>query len=143
MGATIIEPEVSRMLPALTEENRAFYTGGAGGQLLITRCQACRRWVHPPAAACAACGGALRPEPVSGKATIFTYTLNAQKFHPEHQTPNLIAIVVLDEQDDLRVVTNIVGATVEDLSIGMPVQVLFENHGEIFYPVFEPARSAA
>jgi uncharacterized OB-fold protein len=143
MAATIIEPEVSRMLPALTDENRAFYTGGADGRLLITRCDACDRWVHPPTATCATCGGPLRPEPVSGKATVFTYTLNTQKFHPEHQTPNLIAIVVLDEQDDLRVITNIVGAGIEDLSIGLPVQVLFERHGEIFYPVFEPTRSDA
>jgi uncharacterized OB-fold protein len=92
-------------------------------------------------AACPTCDGPLVPEPVSGKATIFTYTLNTQKFHPDQVPPNLIAIVVLDEQDDLRLVTNIVDATFEDLSIGMPVEVLFERHGEVFYPLFRPARS--
>jgi uncharacterized OB-fold protein len=143
MAATIIEPEASRMLPELTDENRGFYTGGADGQLLIQRCATDGRWIHPPVAACPTCGGALHDEPVSGKGTIFTFTLNLQKFHPDHQPPNLVALVALDEQDDLRIITNIVGATVENLWCGMPVQVLFERHGEVFYPVFEPTRSEA
>jgi uncharacterized protein len=143
MNPTILEPTASRMLPALTDVNRDFFTGGATGQLLIQHCASCDRWIHPPTSACPTCDGPLEAKPVSGRGTVFTYTLNLQKFHPEHETPNLIAIVVLDEQDDLRVVTNIVGATVEDVSIGMPVEVAFERHGEIFYPVFEPLRSAA
>jgi uncharacterized OB-fold protein len=80
---------------------------------------------------------------VSGRGTIYTFTLNTQKFHPEHHTPNLIALVLLDEQDDLRVVTNIVNATEDDLAIGLPVRVLFEHHGDVYYPVFELTGSAA
>jgi uncharacterized protein len=141
MSADIVEAANPRLLPPLTDAYRPFLTGGGQGQLLIQRCDSCDRWVHPPVAACPTCDGPLVAQPVSGKATIFTYTLNTQKFHPDQVPPNLIAIVVLDEQDDLRVITNIVDATFEDLSIGMPVEVLFERHGEIFYPLFRPARS--
>ncbi|MFI5042327.1 MAG: zinc ribbon domain-containing protein [Acidimicrobiales bacterium] len=49
MGAPIIEPALPRVLPTLTDHNRAFWTGGATGELLIQRCGACRRWMHPPA----------------------------------------------------------------------------------------------
>jgi uncharacterized protein len=141
MSAAIIDPVGPRLLPAVTDENRAFFTGGAEGRLMIQRCASCRRWVHPCTALCPACDGPLVAEPVSGSGTVFTYTLNSQQFHPDQVPPNLIAIVVLDEQDDLRLVTNIVDASIDDLSIGMPVEVCFERHGEVFYPVFRIVRS--
>lgn len=50
----------NRTIPALTEENRAFWTGGASGELLIHRCGSCRRWVHPPVEACDVCSGVRR-----------------------------------------------------------------------------------
>jgi uncharacterized OB-fold protein len=138
MSTVIIEPVGFRMLPALNELNRAFWTGGANGQLLIQRCAACRRWVHPPTSACPTCEGPVRPEPVSGRGSVYTFTVNAHQFHPEVDPPNLIAIVQLDEQDDLRIMTNIVGCDPGAVRCGLPVQVLFERHDEVFYPLFAP-----
>jgi uncharacterized protein len=129
-----------RMLPALDDLNRPFWTGGANGELLIQRCGTCRRWVHPPLAQCPACAEALAYEPVSGTGTIFTFTLNEQQFHPDVPPPYIIAIVVLDEQDDLRLPTNIVNADAGALEIGAPVRVVFEQHDEVFVPIFEPSR---
>ena len=127
-----------RILPTLDDLNRPFWTGGANGELLIQRCAACRRWVHPPVNACPACEGALVAEAVSGHGTIFTFTVNEQQFHPDVAPPYVIAIVVLDEQDDLRLPTNIVNADSDTLQVGTPVRVLFEQHGEVFVPIFEP-----
>ena len=129
-----------RILPTLDDLNRPFWTGGANGELLIQRCAACRRWVHPPVNACPACEGALVAEAVSGHGTIFTFTVNEQQFHPDVAPPYVIAIVVLDEQDDLRLPTNIVNADSDTLQVGTPVRVLFEQHGEVYVPIFEPAR---
>lgn len=136
---TIIEASSPRVLPQLTDANRAFWTGGASGQLLVSRCIACRRWVLPPCLECPACEAATSPEPVSGRAKVWTWTLNTQQFHPGVQPPNLIAIVVLDEQEDLRVVTNLIECEEGDVRVGMTVTVRFEDHGEIFYPVFTPS----
>src|ERR1700730_12891354 len=124
------------MLPKLPARNRAFWTGGAGGELLIQRCRACRRWVHPPAGRCPTGGGEVAPEPVSGRGTVFTFTVNMQRFHPDVPPPNVIAIVTLVEQDDLRIPTNIVRCDEAELSCGLPVRVLFEHHGDVYYPVF-------
>ena len=55
------------MRPAIDDVTRAFWTGGLEGELRIQFCDACDRWVHPPAAACAECGGPLEPRPVSGR----------------------------------------------------------------------------
>jgi uncharacterized OB-fold protein len=130
--------DAGRILPLVTDENRAFWTGGARGELLILRCRACGRWIHPPTSSCAACGGELRAEPVSGRGTVFTFTVNAQPFDSTIPLPYVIALVELVEQADLRLLTNVVNCAPGDVTIGMPVHVIFEDRGEIFLPVFEP-----
>jgi len=137
-GATI-EATAPRLLPKLTDANRAYYTGGAAGVLLIQRCDGCGRWAAEQSDRCDACDGPLMPQPVSGDGTVFTFTVNWHQFHPEVAPPNVIAIVQLAEQDDLRIPTNIVAVDHDALRCGLPVHVVFEQHGEIYYPVFEPS----
>jgi uncharacterized OB-fold protein len=127
-----------RILPTLTPENRYFWTGGADGKLLILRCSNCGRWVHPPARACPDNRGDLVPETVSGKGSVFTFTINRHPFNPAVAPPYVIAIVELPEQVGLRFMTNIVSCEPDAVTIGMPVRVVFEEHGEIFVPLFEP-----
>jgi uncharacterized OB-fold protein len=130
------------MLPTLDEHNRAFWTGGGGNQLLITRCVRCELWVSPPAADCPECGGELHPRPVSGRGTVFTYTVNHQPFNPAVPVPYVVAIIELDEQPGLRIATNIVDCEPDSVRVGLPVEVRFERQdvdGEVaFVPVFAP-----
>jgi uncharacterized OB-fold protein len=128
----------ARMLPPLTDLNRAFWTGGADGLLLVQRCERCGRWQHPPEAACASCGGSVRAEPVSGAGTVYTFTVNHHPFNPAVPVPYVIAMVVLDEQDDLRLLTNLVDVDPAAVDIGLRVRVAFERHGEHWVPVFMP-----
>lgn len=135
----------ARMLPKLHEHNRAFWTGGAQGQLLIAQCTGCALWVSPPAADCPDCGGALVARPVSGRGTVFTYTVNYQPFNPAVPVPYVIAIVQLDEHADLRIATNIVDCEPDSVYVGLPVEVRFERHTlgnedyeSVFVPVFAP-----
>ena len=127
-----------RILPALDDANRAFWTGGADGRLVLERCDACDRWQHPPTGTCERCGGTTSSAPASGRGTVFTYTVNHQQYHPEVPPPYVIAIVELDEQPDLRIVANIVDCAEPELRIGLPVEVGFEAHGEHHVPVFAP-----
>ena len=127
---------IPRILPPLTEVNRPYWTGGAQGSLLIERCGTCRRWQHPPTGTCAECGGAATPEPVSGKGTVFTFTVNHQQYHPDVPPPYVIAVVELSEQPDLRLPSNLVDCEPDEVHIGAAVRVRFEQHGEVFVPVF-------
>lgn len=127
------------MLPDLTDVTRPYWTGGRAGELLVLYCATCDRWVHPPVPTCPTCEGPLEPRPVSGRGTVFSFTINEQLFNPEVPPPYNIAIVVLDEQDDLRLPTNIIGCDDADIRIGMPVTVVFERNGDHFVPLFEPA----
>ncbi|WP_442928524.1 Zn-ribbon domain-containing OB-fold protein [Mycobacterium sp. JS623] len=132
------------MLPKLHEHNRAFWTGGADGHLMIARCTQCELWVSPPAADCPDCGGVLVARPVSGRGTVFTYTVNYQPFNPDVPVPYVIAIVELDEQPDLRIASNIVDCEPDSVHVGLRVEVGFEPHDvdgdAVFVPVFAPRR---
>jgi hypothetical protein len=137
--ADVAEAPMPRMLPQLDASNTPFWTGGQNGELLIRRCVNCRRWVHPPTERCPGCDGELVAEPVSGNGTVFTFTVNSHPFNPDVPPPYVIAIVVLDEQADLRLPTNIVDCAPDEVRIGMPVHVLFEQHDDVFVPVFAPS----
>ena len=132
----------ARMLPALDDHNRAFWTGGADGQLHIAFCAQCGVWVSPPAADCPDCDGVLEARPVSGRGTVFTYTVNHQPFNPAVPLPYVIAIVELEEQADLRIASNIVDCEPDSVRIGLPVEVRFERQDvgdeSVYMPVFAP-----
>ena len=70
----------------------------------------------------------VEPRPVSGHGTVFTYTVNHQPFNPAVPVPYVIAIIQLDEQEDLRIATNIVDCEPDSVYIGLPVEVRFERH---------------
>jgi uncharacterized OB-fold protein len=132
-----------RLLPSLNQYNRDFWTGGRDGDLRIQRCTSCAYYIHPPAPVCRRCKAmsGLDPVVVSGDATVVTYSIN---YHPwaEGQEPYAMALVQLDEQADLRLVTNIVGCEVADVAIGMRVHVTFENVDDVFVPLFAPVARA-
>ena len=126
-------------VPELDLDNRAFWTGGATGQLLIARCQQCGTWLHPPRPACRACHGTgVTPEPASGSGTVVTYTVNHQAWVPDLDVPYVLAIVELDEQPGLRLTTRIVGVEPTAVTIGMRVRVRFEQIEDVWLPLFEP-----
>ncbi|PRC44041.1 DNA-binding protein [Mycobacterium sp. ITM-2017-0098] len=100
--------------------------------MLVPRCVSCSLWVSPPQADCPECGSDLVPQPVSGRGEIFTFTVNHHAFSPEVPVPYVIAIVVLDEQDDLRVVTNLVDCEPDSLQVGMRVTAV--GDGAAFAP---------
>jgi uncharacterized OB-fold protein len=111
-------------------------------RLLIERCTGCRRWVHPPIGRCPDCAGRLVAEPVSGRGTVFTYTVNVQPYNPAIPTPYVIAIVELAEPQGLRLATNIVDCEPDSVFCGMEVQARFEHRlsddDASSVPVFAP-----
>ena len=128
-----------RVLPRVTQANEHFWKGGADGRLHQLRCGDCQQWVHPPQPVCPQClGRSLSPDTVSGRATVATFTLNHQQWVPAPDHPYCIAIVELEEDPTIRLTTNIVNCPPEQVEVGMPVQVTFEQHEDVCIPLFEP-----
>jgi uncharacterized OB-fold protein len=125
--------------PTITERSAAFWEGGADGELRIARCQDCGWYVHPPLPVCPRCRRLeIRAEAVSGRGTVWSFTVDRYPFSAHLQPPYVVALVELVEQAGLRLLTNIVGCPPEDVTIGMPVHVVFDQAGDAFVPVFRP-----
>jgi acetyl-CoA acetyltransferase/uncharacterized OB-fold protein len=135
---------VGRPLPQPTISSQPFWTSGADGRLRIARCSSCGRHHHPPAPICPRCHSLdVGMAPVSGRATVAGFTLNHQQWLPAFPPPYVIAVVALDEDQSVRLTTNIVGCDPADVTVGMRVRVTFEPHEELWIPLFEPDPSAA
>jgi len=129
----IVDTAAERPLPEENEENRPYWDAARAGQLVVQRCLDCgalRRENLPPVATCHRCWS-LRAEwvEVSGKATLYTFTVIHQAHHPyfQQRLPYVLAYVELDEGP--LAVTYVTGVPREDLRIGMPLEVMFEDTG--------------
>jgi uncharacterized protein len=122
----------------LDNDNRAFWTGGSEGRLMIHQCGDCGARTHPPRQFCRHCQSEnIAPQPVSGRGTVDTFTVNHQKWAPDMEVPFVIARVRLDDAPDVVLTTNIVGCPVDAVDLDDPVQVVFEEQDGIWYPLFE------
>lgn len=128
-----------RALPRLTPENEFFWTSGKDGKLRFLRCDHDGYYVHPPSPICPQClRKDLTPAEVSGRGTVATFTVNYQHWLPGWPDRYVIALVAIEEQPAVRLMTNIVNCDPDAVQVGMPVQVVFENHEDVWIPVFEP-----
>ena len=138
------EATLKKPLPAITTEAKAFWDAAAQQKLVMQRCQDCRAWVWTPRPTCNECGSdRLAWTPMSGRGEVYSFTVIRQiagraaskAFEPE--VPYVVAWVDLDEGP--RMITNIVGCSVDDVKLGMKVAVYFEQASpEIWLPKFKP-----
>ncbi|MDJ0270151.1 MAG: Zn-ribbon domain-containing OB-fold protein [Aigarchaeota archaeon] len=131
-------------LPEVTPLTKPFWEASKRGELLLQRCKNCSTYIWYPRHICINCGSReLEWVKASGKGKVYSYTIvrqvigNSPEFSKE--IPFVVAEIELDE--GARICSNIVGVKPEDVSIGMPVEVFFEEcTPEISLPKFKPAR---
>jgi acetyl-CoA acetyltransferase/uncharacterized OB-fold protein len=130
-----------RLLPQLTPFNEWFWTSGADGRLRIQRCADCAALVHPPVPICPVCRSrSSAPAEVSGTATVVGFTVNSHPWMPgfDLEPPYVIANVALTDDPTVHLTTNIVGCPPEDVEVGQEVAVRFEQHEDVWLPLFAP-----
>jgi uncharacterized OB-fold protein len=116
-------------LPDLSDERTAeYFAGAARGELVIPRCDECARLVWYPEPSCPACGcESFSWRPVSGRGRLFSWTVVRRPFLPAFQemVPFITALVSLEEDPAVRIVSYVVDCEPEVLTAGMPVEVVF------------------
>lgn len=122
--------------PHVTDMNRVYFEGAARGELRLrqcTRCQALFRFAHEW---CPKCWNLeLGWIEASGQGTVSHFSIVYQPPSPAFETPYILALVQLDE--GVRMMSN-VRCDPAEIRIGLPVQVAFEQRGEVTLPVFVP-----
>ena len=130
-----------RPQPRPTEQSARFWAATAEGRFLIQRCERCNEATFYPKLNCPACGStSLADVDASGRGVVYTYTVARRPTHAAFADigPYVIAIVELEEGP--HVTTNIVGCEPDDVAIGMPVEVVFNDAVDgIALALFQPA----
>ena len=131
---------IDKPLPAITEDGAPYWEGCRQGELRVQRCDACRHLRFPPALVCPKCLAAEHTwVPLSGRGTIWSFIIVHRPQHPAFfaDAPYNVAIVELAE--GLRLMTNVVGCRPDQVRIGMPVEVVFDDvTPEVTLPKFRP-----
>ena len=127
-------------LPMPDDLTRPFWDAARERRLEIQRCRACGYYNHPPRPLCDACGSEdLEFEPVSGRGTIYSYTIMRQRNVKgfEDDVPYVNVIVELGEQPMLFMITYMPGSKADKVRIGQRVQVVYEERNGVILPQFE------
>src|SRR3954470_2595641 len=115
-------------LPDVDDELTAGYFAGAtDGELRIPRCRSCARWCWYPEAVCPACGGELAWTATSGRGTLFSWVVVEQAFLPAFadMVPFVTALVALEEDPAVRIVTLLVDVDPSSLRVDEPMEAVF------------------
>jgi hypothetical protein len=121
-----------------------YWRGAEDGRLVLPRCEH-GHLSYPPGPACPQCGSRdLTPTDVPGAGTVYSFTVVRQTADPAFadDLPYVVALVEVDAQPGLRLLTNIVDVDpdADPLDIGMPVEAVFEARGPRALPQFRVVR---
>ena len=119
--------KVSKLVPQPDGLNAEFYAHCAAGELRFQRCTACATWRHPPRVRCAACGSdeyewAL----ATGRGRVYSWTITHRPLDPGFADEVPYAVLVVEMEEGPRLVGNLRGLEPSALSLGLPVEVVFE-----------------
>jgi uncharacterized OB-fold protein len=129
----------ARILPTPTPETQPFWDKAREHELWLPRCDACDAVIWHPRAFCPHCGGSsITWFRASGRGTLASFLINYTPA-PGYTAPYVMAFVQLEEGP--RLTANLMDVEPDPalLSIGMALEVTFEDLGEIVLPQFKPA----
>ncbi len=136
-------PDYNKPLPYVHEETRPFWEGTKRHELYLQKCLDCGKFRFYPRSICPHCFSYNTEwTKVSGKGKIYSFTVAHRAGSPSFRADVPYSIAIIELEEGVRMMSNIVECRNEDLSIDMPVEVVFDDvTPEITLPKFRPRRS--
>lgn len=128
-------------LPEEDKWSGPFFAAAREERLVAQRCGATGRFFFPPAP--------VSPftrdkdwswEPLSGRGKIASFVVMHQKYFPGFADEVPYAVIEVELDEGVRLLSNIVDLGERELAVGMPVKVMFVKAADDFtLPAFKPA----
>ncbi len=118
---------------------QGFWEGADQGKLMLQKCGDCGEFRHIPKPMCPECHSVEKEwTQVSGKGTVYSWVTYNESPHPAFKAPYSVVLVELEE--GMRIVSNLVDVKSDEIEIGMPVEVTFDEVAEgVTLPKFKKA----
>ena len=130
---------MSRHLPEPSKISKPFWDSCNARAMKLQRCDDCETYIFYPAYICPECASRkLAWTPVSGRGSVYTYTVAETSIFEEVKGPVVVALVELEE--GAMMTSNILTEHPDQVKIGMPVTLRYERVSDDFvFPMFEVA----
>jgi uncharacterized OB-fold protein len=131
----------------ISHDNKHLFRGWLDRQLLINRCRDCKRFHHPPKPICPACWSwRVEPTPVSGRGVIHLAMFLRQGAPAPgvdyEKGPHPVVTVELEDQPGLRLTSTVVDTPLDQIRIGLPVELTWIDRYGAPFPAFRPRSDA-
>jgi uncharacterized OB-fold protein len=124
-----------------------FWLGAREHRLVAQRCTSCGTFRMPPSGFCRACRQqGVEWVELSGEGTVYSFIVTHQALIPQlkEYVPYVTAVVELDDAPGIRLISNLVDTEVDDVHVGLPVTVTWEDvHENATIPRFRPTADTA
>lgn len=120
--------EVSPPIPIVSTLGQPFWDACAEGRLVVQQCAECERLRHYPQELCPSCHSKdYGWRELSGRGHIYSYTISHRAFHPAWKDRVPYAIVTIELDEGVRMVSELMDAAADDARIGRRVEVCFRD----------------
>lgn len=150
MTETISDADLVERLAHLPvdRDTAEHYRGYLRRELVFNRCDDCGSFMAPMRPMCPSCWSwHVTPTAVSGNGTVHLFIALHQGPPADGvdytQGPHPVVTVELEEQDALRFTSTIIDCALDDIQIGMPVELAWIERSGAPFPVFRPAGGGA
>jgi len=128
--------------PRITPTGRPFWQALDRGEIHLQRCGDCHAFIFYPRVLCPECASRhLAWTPVSGRATLYTFTVT----EPGKGTPGGEILAIVELEAGVRMASTLVGADPESVAIGMALEPVFDRttYDDVTLLRFTPAANHA
>jgi uncharacterized OB-fold protein len=139
----------AKPVPVPDEASAPFFDGALAGRLMLLRCLSCRTYMSPIAyvtsplrVRCVACfSGDLEWAPSAGRAVLYSFALVHHGYDQAFAADVPYNIALVETSEGVRLTSQIVGCANDELTIGMPLEVVFERLSDtVALPKFKALR---
>ena len=120
--------QYNKPLPEITLLTEPFWEGLKQRELRLQRCDDCPAYRFTPKDVCPACSSVKATwTPVSGAGSVYSYSVVHRGPGPAFQEDAPYIVVMVELAEGPRILSHMTGCEPEDMQIGMPVMVVFED----------------
>ncbi|HEY3697370.1 Zn-ribbon domain-containing OB-fold protein [Phenylobacterium sp.] len=118
-----------------------FWEGARAGRLLVQKCGNCGLVRHPPAPMCAKCQSLeVDIQECCGRAKVLGWVASK---HPNRPDEDPRIVVHLELEEGIKLISNIQGIPLDEIHVGLPVEVFYQEFDGVVLPQFRPAAGVA
>lgn len=132
--------DVAPPVPAITPALAPFFAAAKRGALVVQRCSSCGTLRFPAREVCSRClSRDAAWVPVSGRGKVWSFVVMHQAAHPWFAARVPYAVVQVELDEGVRIISNLFGVPPQEIHIGQPVEVVFDTlDDDVALPRFRP-----